>query len=207
MSLDSKLSGLSHLPPPVLTAYLDVNPANPRNQGTPRGYVTWLKSAGQAFGKELPRDARKAFRIQLKRIEDYLSTHRPRGRGLLVLAGLHVWEMLPLQVNVTEELHWGKPSLQQMIWVLDEHRPRGAILIDGSGGRFFRFWLGTVTEDEAAAFFIDYSSWRKPHLVGPSTSAVVEAIWSTARSRQRPHGCPAQPFRSRAGRPYCELVK
>ena len=172
MSLDSKLSGLSHLPPPVLTAYLDVNPANPRNQGTPRGYVTWLKSAGQAFGKELPRDARKAFRIQLKRIEDYLSTHRPRGRGLLVLAGLQVWEMLPLQVNVTEELHWGKPSLQQMIWVLDEHRPRGAILIDGSGARFFRFWLGTVTEDEAAAFFIDYSSWRKPHLVGPSTSAV-----------------------------------
>jgi hypothetical protein len=77
-----------------------------------------------------------------------------------------------LQVEVTEELHWGKPSLQQMMWVLDEHRPRGAILIDGSGARFFRFWLGTVSEDEAAAFSIDYSSWRKPHLVGPSTSAV-----------------------------------
>ena len=143
----------------------------------------------------------KAFRIQLRRIEDYLGTHRPRGRGLLVLAGLHVWEMLPLQVNVTEELHWGKPSLQQMIWVLDEHRPRGAILIDGSGGRFFRFWLGTVTEDEAAAFFIDYSSWEK----APSGRTVyfrgTEAIWSTARSRQRPDDCPAQPFRSGAGRP------
>jgi hypothetical protein len=59
-----------------------------------------------------------------------------------------------------------------MIWVLDEHRPRGAVLIDGSGARFFRFWLGTITEDEAAAFSTDYSSWRKPHLVGPSTSAV-----------------------------------
>ena len=126
------------------------------------------------MAKDLPRDARKAFRVQLRRIESYLDTHRPRGRGLLVLAGPHVWEIVPLQVSVTEELHWGKPSLQQMIWVLDEHRPRGAILIDGSGARFFQFWLGTITEDETAAFSIDYSSWRKPHLVGPSTSAVAK---------------------------------
>lgn len=172
MSLDSKILDLAHLPPPVLTAYLDINPANPRNQGTPRGYATWLKSTGQALAKDLPRDARKSFRVQLRRIENYLGTHRPRGRSILVLAGPHVWKIVPLQVSVTEELHWGKPSLQQMIWVLDEHRPRGAILIDGSGARFFRFWLGTITEDEAAAFSIDYSSWRKPHLVGPSTSAV-----------------------------------
>jgi hypothetical protein len=172
MSLDSKLSGLAQLPPPVLTAYLDINPANPRNQGSPRGYVTWLKSEGQALSKELLRDARRSFRAQLRRIEQYLATHRPRGRGLLVLAAPKVWEIFPLQVEVTEELHWGKPSLQQMIWVLDEHRPRGAVLIDGSGARFFRFWMGTVSEDEAAAFLIDYSSWRKPHLVGPSTSAV-----------------------------------
>jgi hypothetical protein len=172
MSLNLKLSGLAQLPPPVLTAYLDINPANPRNQGSPRGYVTWLKSEGQALSKELPRDARRFFRAQLRRIEQHLATHRPRGRGLLVLAAPKVWEIFPLQVEVTEELHWGKPSLQQMIWVLDEHRPRGAVLIDGSGARFFRFWMGTVSEDEAAAFSIDYSSWRKPHLVGPSTSAV-----------------------------------
>lgn len=172
MSLNSKLLSLAHLPPPVLTAYLDINPANPRNQGSPRGYVTWLKSTGQALCKDFPRDARRAFRIQLRRIEEYLATHRPRGRGLLVLAAPKVWKILPLQVDVTEELHWGKPSLQQMVWVLDEHRARGAVLIDGSGARFFRFWLGTITEDETGAFSVDYSSWRKPHLVGPSTSAV-----------------------------------
>ena len=127
-----------------------------------------------SLGQRLASRSRKAFQVQLRRIESYLGTHRPRGRGLLVLAGPHVWEIVPLQVSVTEELHWGEPSLQQMIWVLDEHRPRGAILIDGSGARFFRFWLGTITEDEAAAFSIDYSSWRKPHLVGPSSSAVAK---------------------------------
>lgn len=172
MQLAPALAPLPHLPPPVLTAYLDVNPANPRNQGTPRGYLSWLRSTGQALSKELPRDARKAFRAQLERIGDYLASENPGARGMVVFAGPHVWQVLPLQVEVAEELHWGKPSLQQMAWVLDEHRPRGAVLVDGSGARFFRFWLGTVSEDEPAAFFLDFSSWRKPHLVGPSTSGV-----------------------------------
>lgn len=174
MPLKSKLPRLSQLPPPVLTAYIDVNPANPRNQGVPRGYLTWLSSAGQALRRELPQNAQKPFRQQLKRVERFLQTKRPRGRSVVALAGSHVWEFIPLQVDVTEELHWGKPSLQQMTWVLDEHRPRGAIVIDGSGARFFRFWLGTVIEDEPAVFSVDISSWRKPHLVGPSTSAVAK---------------------------------
>lgn len=170
MKFDSTLFSLPHVPPPVLTVYLDINPANPRNQGG--GYLTWLKSAGQALSKELPRDAKRLFRAQLARVEEYLKMENPRARGLAVFAGPRVWEVVPLQVDVTEELHWGKASLQQMAWMLDEHRLRGAVLIDGSGARFFRFWLGSVTEDEAATFFIDYSSWRKPHLAGTTTSGV-----------------------------------
>jgi peptide subunit release factor 1 (eRF1) len=172
MSLADTLANLPHLPPPVLTAYLDTNPSNPRNQGARRGYVTWLKTAARNLRNELPKEAGKTFRAQLNRIQDYLQTERPGARGLVVFAGPKVWQVAPLQVEVAEELHWGKPSLQQMMWVLDEHRPRGAIVIDGAGARFFRFWLGKVTEDEAAAFHVDYSSWRRPHLVGPSTSAV-----------------------------------
>jgi hypothetical protein len=157
-----------------LTAYVDVNPGNPRNQGAPRGYITWLKSTGQALSKELSQNAQKAFRTQLKRIENHLRTERARSRSIIVLAGSHVWDVIPLQVDVTEELHWGKPSLQQMTWMLDEHRPRGVVLIDGSGARFFRFWLGLVSEDEGEAYTIDISSWRKPHLVGPSTGVVAK---------------------------------
>src|SRR5688572_29546275 len=124
MPLKMRLSGLPQLPPPVLTAYIDVNPGNPRNQGS-RGYLTWLRSTGQALVKELPRNAQAAFRSELKRIETFLITERPRCRALVVLAGPNVWDVVPLQVDVSEELHWGKPSLQQMTWVLDEHRPRG----------------------------------------------------------------------------------
>jgi len=83
-----------------------------------------------------------------------------------------VWEQIPLQVEVTDELHWGKPSLQQMAWLLDEHRPRGAMVVDGNGARFFRFYLGAVTENPPYKYSIDLSSWRKPYLVGPSTTRV-----------------------------------
>lgn len=172
MHLQSRVSALLHLSPPVLSAYVDVNPGNPRNQSTPRGYMTWLKAAGQAVAKQLPASARKHFRRQLRRIEEYLRRVRPRSRSLVVFAGPQVWEAIPLQVEVAEELHWGKPSLKHMAWLLDEHRPRGAVVIDGSGARFLRFWMGTVDQDLNLPFSLDVSSWRKPHLVGPSTPGV-----------------------------------
>jgi len=101
-----------------------------------------------------------------------------------------VWEEIPLQVEVTDELHWGNPSLQQMAWLLDEHRPRGAVVLDGNGARFFRFYLGAVTEDPPYRFSFDISSWRKPYLVGPSTSRVskqsgIERDRVSARVAQR----------------------
>jgi hypothetical protein len=172
MPLASKIAVLAHLTPPILTAYIDINPSYPRNQSTPRGYITWLKSAGQELGRELPQDSQKAFRRQLRRVDRFLNTERPRGQSLVIFAGLDLWEVMALQVDVNEELHWGKPSLHQMAWILDEHRPRGAVVVDGTGARFFRFWLGTVDENPEHAFSLDVSSWRKPYLVGPSTPGV-----------------------------------
>jgi|KBSMisStandDraft_5_1062788.scaffolds.fasta_scaffold00132_41 hypothetical protein len=203
----SKTARLPHLPPPVLTAYLDVNPANPRNQSTPRGYLKWLKSAGQALGREVPSEAKKPFRAQLRRITRHLAAVRPRSRALVLFSGPEVWEEIPLQVEVTDELHWGKPSLQQMAWLIDEHRPRGAVVLDGNGARFLRFYLGAVTEDPPYRFSVDVSSWRKPYLVGPSTSRVskqsgIERDRVAARvAQQRKH------FLAEASRRITEWAK
>lgn len=172
MQRHTRLSDLSDLPAPVLTAYVDINPANPRNQRTPRGYVTWLATAARSMSRRLPRSDRAAFRTQLERVDRYLRMEPPRGRGLVVFSGPNVWEAIPLQIEVAEELHWGKPLLQHMLWLLDEHRPRGVVVVDGSGARFFEFFLGAVTEDEPAAFSPNTSKWRLKHLVGPSHPGV-----------------------------------
>jgi hypothetical protein len=181
------LSRLPHLPPPVLTAYLDVNPGNPRNQGTPRGYVTWVTSTGQARGKQMPARDRRLFRKQLARVEHYLRTARPRARSLVVFAGPKIWETLPLQVDVAEELHWGKPSLQQMLWVLDEHRPRGVVVVDDSKARFFHLWLGMITEDKTAAVAGDFPVGRKKQLVGSSHPRMFLKAGGVARDLADSH--------------------
>jgi len=174
MSVASKVAYLPHLLPPVLTAYVDVNPGNPRNQSTPRGYLRWLKSAGRALGREVNPESRKAFRAHLQRMTRHLETFKPRGRALVLFSGPKVWEEISLQVDVADELHWGKPSLQQMAWLLNEHRPRGVVVLDGDGARFFRFYLGAVSEDSPYSFSIDLTYWKKPYLVGPSTPRVAK---------------------------------
>ena len=47
--LDLRIRSLRRITAPVLTAYVDTNPATPRNQGEPPGYLAWLKtvSGGQ----------------------------------------------------------------------------------------------------------------------------------------------------------------
>lgn len=186
MQRHTRLSHLSDLPAPVLTAYLDINPANPRNQRTPRGYVTWLATTGRSMSRRLPRADRAAFRRQLERVDQYLRMEPPRGRGLVVFSGPKVWQTIPLQIEVAEELHWGKPLLQHMLWLLDEHRPRGVVVVDGSGARFFEFFLGAITEDEPAAFSPDTSKSRLKHLVGPSHPGVSKRH-GIQRDRARNH--------------------
>jgi hypothetical protein len=166
------LARLPHLPPPVLSVYLDTNPATERNQNTPRGYQIWLKAAGQALAREVEASARPPLRRQLERVAEYLDLQPAKARGTAIFAGAHVWEVVPLQMPVHDEIHWGKPALQQLTWLLDEHRSRGAVLIEGTGARFFRFWLGQISEDEDMAFVLDRSQWRDMSLTGPAPPGV-----------------------------------
>lgn len=172
MPVAALIARMAHLPAPVLTAYLDTSPAKPTNQNSPRGYATWLKSSGRELAQGLSPEARRQLQRQLRRVQSYLDGSVSFRRGLVLFAGSDVWEQLQMQASVRNELHWGKPSLQQMAWVLNAHRARGVVVMDHEGASFFRFWLGSVVEDREVAVFLDRSSWRTPHLVGPATPGV-----------------------------------
>lgn len=167
--LDAKqIHSLPQLTPPVLTAYLETNPAHARNQGHPPGFLIYLKSRGRVIGARVAKDEQKLFREQLKRVEEHLRQHKLHTKGALVIAGPKAWAVLPLQVDVEDELHWGRPSLTQLLWLLDEHQPCGAVFVDRSGARFFRLWLGEMEEQQRAAFKIDTSQWRRKDLLPPA---------------------------------------
>jgi hypothetical protein len=170
--LDAKLiHSLPRLESPILSVYLDTNPAHARNQRHPSGARIWLKSRGKVLAGRIPPAERKQINEQLARVDEFLESRPERERGVVIFAGPKAWQVLRLQVEVEDELHWGRPSLTQLLWLLDEHQPCGVALLDRSGARLFRFWLGEAEEVGSVPFTVDTSQWRRKQLVGPSHAA------------------------------------
>ena len=179
--IDTRLiESLPQVPPPVLTAYLDTNLADARNQRNPPGYLIWLKSQAKCTEKDVPESERKTFRAQVERLEEHLTLHPPRARSLLIFAGPRVWYAIPLHIQAEDELFWGLPSLSQMLWLMDEHRPCGVVLADRAGTRFLEYWMGELTQEHESRLNIDTSEWRRKDLKPPSQPG-VEAIRGTHR--------------------------
>jgi hypothetical protein len=160
----AELRTLSQLPAPLVTAYLDTSAAEPSNRGPVPAYLTWLNAAGKEMAETLPPEEQKLFRAQVERIESFLRDHVSQQRGLLLFAGPEAWHALPLELEVENEIHWGGPSLTQLLWLYDEHRPHGIVVVDRAGARYFRYRLGDWTALGEKDFRIDISHWRKKDL-------------------------------------------
>ncbi len=157
----SEVRAFSSLPRPVLTAYLDTHPAKASNHGPTPEYLTWMNAAGKALLTGVPAEERKLLEEQLDRVELYLRDRVRTQRGMLVFAGAELWQPVPLQVEVQNELHWGRPALSQLLGLLSRYKPYGVAVVDLSGTRFFRYHLGELSEIEEKKFEIDISHWRK----------------------------------------------
>lgn len=169
MMLDADLvRPLTEIPPPVLTVYLNTNPAQSRNHTHPPGYLIWLKSQAKALAATVAEEERAALEEQFDRVHQHVDRNPPAGRGAVFFAGPHVWLFFALKVDVEDEVSWGLASLTQLLWLVDEHRACGLVLADHAGARFFRYWMGEVTEHHEAALEIDTGEWRRKDLMPPS---------------------------------------
>jgi hypothetical protein len=186
-------------PAPVLTAYLDTNPATPPNQGSPPGYLAWLKARARLLDARVPESERALFREHVGRLERHLYSHPPRQRAVVAFSGAGTREFLPLQVEVEDELHWGPAALKQLFWLLDKHQPSGAVVPSRSGARLLRAWLGEVAEEEPGNLL------RRPVCLAEKGfgQAVARGRAETARRAAGPvRGTdegPIRPFRRPAG--------
>jgi release factor family 10 len=157
------LESLSELPSPLLTAYVRTNPDDASLQGTAPKYLHFLKEEGRSIADRLASEDRQGFHQQLERIMEFLS--KPKSHGSMVFfAGSSVWHVVPLQVEVKNELSWGKPSLAQLFWLAGEHKQYGIVAVDHKGARFFRYSLGEVVEGPEKTFDIEISGWKKKDL-------------------------------------------
>lgn len=180
------LRTLPELATPVLTVYLDTNPANPRNLGRPSGAGAWVKTHARELATRLTNTDPQLIKNHAQRIDAYLDDHLARAKGLIFFAGAKSWKIVRLQVPVEDEIYWGKPSLGQLMWILDEHQPHGVLVVDRNGARFFRYWLGEIEEQKQDRFELDLSQWRRRVFVAGPTEA-AEATWN-----ELPETCRAQ---------------
>jgi hypothetical protein len=165
-----RVRSLSRLPPPLLTAYVNTRPTEQYHQGLVPDYLTWLKKEAKPIAQSVPPTEQGLFREQLGRIEGFLRARTSQEKGLVIFAGPATWELVPLQVEVENELRWGRPSVSQLLWIVDEHRPCCIVVVDRARARFFRYWLGEMVELEEKKFRIDISQWKKKdlgHVVRP----------------------------------------
>jgi hypothetical protein len=73
----ARVRSLQRLTAPALTAYLDTNPAIPCNQGSPAGYLAWLKGRARVLDGRVPDAERPTFRDHVRQLERHLLRHPP----------------------------------------------------------------------------------------------------------------------------------
>lgn len=161
MPYAEKVRSCSELPQPVLTAYVNTNPARITNLRPEPEFLTWLNAEAKVVAETVTRGQQKLFREQLERVVNFLRDRGARERGILIFSGPGVWEAVPLQQEIANELHWGAPSVSQLFWLLDEHKPYCVVVVDRTAARFFRYHLGEFAQLAEKSFEVDTSDWSK----------------------------------------------
>jgi hypothetical protein len=157
------LESLSRLPSPLLTAYVQTSPDDASLQGTAPRYLHFLKEEGQSVAGTLASKEQELFFKELERVTQFLSQPKSHG-NFVIFAGPSVWQVMPLQAEIKNELSWGKPSLTQLLWIAGEHKQYGVVAVDHKGARFFHYSLGEIDEGEKREFAVDTSEWKKKDL-------------------------------------------
>lgn len=160
---------------PVLSLYLDVNPANPDN--VRKAHVRRTKGALREL--DLP----KGFADEVvKRLS--LEHVIPQGRTLVVFAGEDpdaLFETFYLQTELAlldladgALAHWGKPYVAPLLFAVDEHERYGVAYVSSDAWRYFEVFLGEISELRGADRLDPSTDWREysmarrsPAVAGP----------------------------------------
>ncbi|WP_299427095.1 VLRF1 family aeRF1-type release factor [uncultured Meiothermus sp.] len=167
---------------PVLSLYLDVNPANQGNQG--KAYVLRARDALEAAG--VPPEVSK-------KVLGALEHDAPQARSRVIFAASGWIETYDLQVDLPlvqgVEARWGEPYLTPIFYVLDEYERVGVVFLDSQKWRMFEVFLGEIEELPGAFRAVPTQDWNRLTQDGAgrrySQGAVHRAAANTDRFERR----------------------
>lgn len=147
---------------PVVSLYLDVNPANPENER--RGFIIRAKDAMRQAG--VPKDLARQVEENLSRTET-----KPQGRTLVMFLSedqstvaerFHLQVDLPLLGPIRGAVaRWGRPHVTPLLLALEDHHHYGVLHISAESWRLFESYLGEIEEVEDAFRDLDLEEWRE----------------------------------------------
>lgn len=162
---------------PILSLYVDVNPAKPENAG--RAYALRAKDAMKALN--VPEGLSERVLVVLK-------NQVLEARTAVFFAGEDLFEVLLLQVELplvnsvkTAFLdekagrylvdgvlaYFGEPFLLPLVYALDEYERHGVVYVDQEKWRVFEVFLGEIEEVHDAFLALDTEAWRRLSLDAP----------------------------------------
>lgn len=159
-----QLQEIAALPSPILSVYLNTSAGNASRHPRVQAYLAWFEKEAISISRTLlPRETER-FERQVERVEQFLGQRHPKEKALVVFASPENWTVIPLQVSVENELHWGKPAVWQLFRLLSEHNPSCIVVMNHRAARFFMNGLGELTLLEEKTFDVDISQWKKKDL-------------------------------------------
>ncbi len=140
--------------------YLDVDPTKPENQSAHPAYVIWLRNALRDILNGLSKEDRRALGTIAQDVENFVTSTRPAGRGLIVFAAPDLWRPHFLPVPVPNHASYGRPNMMPLLWTVDEYEPYAILFIDNEHARILSAYLGSTAVVEEDVLELDTSDWR-----------------------------------------------
>ncbi len=141
---------------PMLSLYLDTNPADPNNHG--KAPLLRAKEALKVL--KLPPEISQ-------KVVAYLEETPPQARSRVLFAAAGVLEVYDLQVELPlvrgVDARWGDPFLAPLLYVLDEHPRIGVVFLDSQKWRMFEVYLSEIEELSGAFRAVDPQDWKQLH--------------------------------------------
>jgi hypothetical protein len=146
---------------PVLSLYLDVNPANPDN--TPKAFVLRAAEALRA----LSLDKEYIDAVTTKLAQEFVIA---KGRSLVVFAGRDLDELFDAYYLQTRlpflgasdgvVANWGAPFVAPLLFALDQKQRYAVIYVSTDRVRVFEAFLGQIEELSDYVRLVDTEDWQ-----------------------------------------------
>ncbi|MEO0078034.1 MAG: VLRF1 family aeRF1-type release factor [candidate division WOR-3 bacterium] len=185
-----------------LTLYLNTGPGLPRN-----AYVTRFHTLLRELNSRVPVQARREYEAAVDRVSRWLEQLQPRGNSCLVYAGERSLEDFSSRVPVRDEVHWGRPDVSQLLWLLEEYRPYGLLIADREHVRFLAVRLGEFECCEEFAADIDTADWRRRVIGSAGRGPAVQKGGVDSRAFENRYAEQIRRFWRSLHRPLTELIE